>query len=190
MFFKYIVFYFINSPIIMKNKTRKTRKTQKVNIRYLPYRLTKKDREKQIGMLKKSQKMYKKHRYYTRQKLSSYQSKKSKHILKAEKMYGLETIQPNKELAEKTKCSVDALEKIVNKGAGAYFSSGSRPNQTGQSWGIARLASAVTGGKASLIDYAILKTGCRSNSKALRLANKNKRMWMKQMGRRMPKVRV
>jgi len=85
---------------------------------------------------------------------------------------------------------VDALEKIVNKGAGAYFSSGSRPNQTGQSWGIARLASAVTGGKASLIDYAILKTGCRSNSKALRLANKNKRMWMKQMGRRMPKVRV
>lgn len=59
MFFKYIVFYFINSPIIMKNKTRKTRKTQKVNIRYLPYRLTKKDREKQIGMLKKSQKMYK-----------------------------------------------------------------------------------------------------------------------------------
>lgn len=187
MFFKYIVFYFIDSPIIMKNKTRKT---QKVNIRYLPYRLTKKDREKQIGMLKKSQKMYKKHRYYTRQKLSSYQSKKSKHILNAEKIYGLETIQPNKELAEKTKCSVDALEKIVSKGEGAYFSSGSRPNQTGQSWGIARLASAVTGGKASLIDYSILKTGCRSNSKALRLANKNKRMWMKQMGRRMPKVRV
>lgn len=85
MFFKYIVFYFIDSPIIMKNKTRKSQTTKKVNIRYLPYRLTKKDREKQIGMLKKSQKMYKKHRYYTRQKLSSYQSKKSKHILNAEK---------------------------------------------------------------------------------------------------------
>lgn len=173
-----------------KNKTSKNRKTRKVNIRYLPYRLTKKDREKQIGMLKKSQKLYKKHEYYTRQKLSSYQSKKSKHILKAEKMYNLDTVKPNKELAEKTKCSVDALEKIVNKGAGAYFSSGSRPNQTGQSWGIARLASAITGGKASLIDYAILKTGCRSNSKALQLANKNKRKWMKQMGRRMPKVSI
>ena len=179
--------YFIDRHIIMKNKTQKIRK---VNIRYLPYRLTKKDREKQIGMLKKSQKMYKKHIYYTRQKLSSYKSKKSKHILKAEKMYQMESIQPNKELAEKTKCSVDALEKIVNKGAGAYFSSGSRPNQTGQSWGIARLASAITGGKASLIDYSILKTGCRTNSKALRLANKNKRMWMKQMGRRMPKVSI
>jgi len=171
----------------MKNKTRKT---QKVNIRYLPYRLTKKDREKQIGMLKKSQKMYKKSGYYTREKLSSYKSKKSKHILNAEKMYDMESIEPNKELSEKTKCSVDALEKIVNKGEGAYFSSGSRPNQTGQSWGKARLASAITGGKASLIDYSILKTGCRSNSKALRLANKNKRMWMKQMGRRMPKVSV
>jgi hypothetical protein len=175
-------------------KARKARKTQstrnKVNIRYLPYSLTKKDREKQIGMLKKSQKMYKKRGYYTRQKLSSYKSKKSKHILKAEKIYGLETIQPDKELAEKTKCSVDALEKIVSKGEGAYFSSGSRPNQTGQSWGIARLASAITGGKASLIDYSILKTGCRSNSKALRMANKNKRMWMKQMRRRMPKVSI
>jgi hypothetical protein len=141
-------------------------------------------------MLKKTQKMYKKHIYYTRQKLSSYKSKKSKHVLNAEKMYNVESIQPNKELAEKTKCSVDALEKIVNKGAGAYFSSGSRPNQTGQSWGIARLASAITGGKASLIDYSILNTGCRSTSKALKLANKNKRKWMKQMSRRMPKVRL
>ena len=173
-----------------KKHNNKTQKTRKVNIRYLPYRLTKKDREKQIGMLKKSQKMYKKHVYYTRQKLSSYKSKKSKHILKAEKMYDLDTVKPNKELAEKTKCSVYALEKIVNKGAGAYFSSGSRPNQTGQSWGVARLASAITGGKASLIDYSILKTGCRSNSKALQLANKNKRKWMKQMGRRMPKVSI
>jgi hypothetical protein len=171
-------------------KTRKVRKTQKVNIRYLPYSLTKKDREKQIGMLKKSQKMYKKRGYYTREKLSSYKSKKSKHILNAEKMYDLETIKPGKELAEKTKCSVDALEKIVSKGEGAYFSSGSRPNQTGQSWGIARLASAITGGKASLIDYSILESGCQSNSKALRMANKKKRMWMKQMGRRMPKVRL
>jgi len=171
-------------------KVRKTQKTRKVNIRYLPYSLTKKDREKQVGMLKKSQKMYKKKGYYTREKLSSYKSKKSKHILNAEKMYDLETIKPGKELAEKTKCSVDALEKIVSKGEGAYFSSGSRPNQTGQSWGIARLASAITGGKASLIDYSILESGCRSNSKALKVANKNKRMWIKQMGRKMPKVRL
>ena len=102
----------------MKNKNPKTRK---VNIRYLPYSLTKKDREKQAKMLKKSQKAYKNRQYYTRKKLSSYKSKKSKHILNAERIYGLETIKPDKELAEKTKCSVDALEKIVSKGEGAYF---------------------------------------------------------------------
>jgi len=162
-------------------------KSIKVNIRYLPYRLSKKDREKQIGMLNKSRKLYKKNIYFTRKKLSSYQSKKSKHIINAEKMYHVESIQPNKELSEKTGCSVDALEKIVSKGEGAYFSSGSRPNQNAQSWGIARLASAVTGGKASLIDYSILENGCNLNSKALKMANKNKIKWMKQMKRKMPK---
>jgi len=171
-----------------KNKTHKTHKTHKVNIRYLPHRLSKKDREKQIRMLKKSQKMYKKHVYYTRKQLPSYHSKKSKHILKAEKIYDMESIQPNKILAKKTKCSVDALEKIVSKGEGAYFSSGSRPNQTAQSWGIARLASAITGGKSSLIDYSILQTGCSLKGKALKMANKNKKKWMKTMKRRMPKV--
>ena len=165
----------------IKNKSRK------VNIRYLPYRLSKKDREKQIGMLNKSKKLYKQNIYFTRKHLSSYQSKKSKHIGRASKIYNIEKILPNKELSEKTGCSVDALEKIVNKGAGAYFSSGSRPNQNAQSWGIARLASAVTGGKASLIDFSILQNGCKTNSKALQFANKNKTKWMKQMKRKMPK---
>ena len=64
------------------------------------------------------------------------------------------------------------LEQIVNKGRGAYYSSGSRPNQTAESWGLARLASAVTGGNASIVDYHILKSGCKKTSKALKLANK------------------
>ena len=168
-------------------KTTNRNKTRKINVRYLPYRLTKKDREKQIGMLNKSRKLYRQNRYFTRNKLSSYQSKKSKHIVHASKIYDIEKILPNKELSKKTGCSVDALEKIVSKGEGAYFSSGSRPNQTAQSWGIARLASAVTGAKASLIDYSILETGCKTNSKALKMANKNKSKWMKQMKRKMPK---
>lgn len=167
-------------------KTTKN-KTKKVNIRYLPYRLSRKDREKQINMLNKSRKLYKKNIYFTRTKLPSYQSKKSKHIVRASKIYGIEKIVPNKELSEKTGCSVDALEKIVSKGEGAYFSSGSRPNQNAQSWGLARLASAITGSKASLIDYSILENGCKSNSKALKMANKNKSKWMKQMKRKMPK---
>ena len=67
-----------------------------------------------------------------------------------------------------------ALLKIVKKGQGAYYSSGSRPNQTAHSWGIARLASAITSGKAAAIDYKILEEGCNKNSKALKLAKKAK----------------
>jgi hypothetical protein len=60
----------------------------------------------------------------------------------------------------------------VKKGEGAYYSSGSRPNQTAQSWGYARLASAITGANASRVDYNILKEGCKSDSPALRIAQK------------------
>ena len=36
----------------------------------------------------------------------------------------------DKELSKKTGCSIKTLKKIVKKGMGAYYSSGSRPNQT------------------------------------------------------------
>ena len=58
---------------------------------------------------------------------------------------------------------------------GAYYSSGSRPNQTAESWGIARLASAITSGKSAVIDYHLLEEGCKKNSKALKLAKKAER---------------
>jgi hypothetical protein len=87
-------------------------------------------------------------------------------------MYSIKNFGPTRELARKTYCSVKSLKEIVKKGEGAYFSSGSRPNQTAQSWGLARLASAVTGGKAAGVDYHILEHGCERNSQALRLAKK------------------
>ena len=62
------------------------------------------------------------------------------------------------------------FEKILKKGQGAYYSSGSRPSQNSHSWGIARLASSITAGKAAAIDYNILEEGCKKNSKALKLA--------------------
>jgi hypothetical protein len=36
------------------------------------------------------------------------------------------------------------------------------------------LASAITSGKASSVDYSILESGCKPNSKALRMAQKVK----------------
>lgn len=140
--------------------------------RYIPKSLTKKDLKKQKKNILKSRKLYKKGVYYQRPKVKSFKSKKSKHLEHARELYDIEKIAPSKELAEKTHCSQDALEKIVNKGRGAYYSSGSRPNQTAESWGLARLASSITGGNSSIIDYHILKEGCKKTSKALKLANK------------------
>ena len=84
---------------------------------------------------------------------------------------------PNKELSLKSGCSIDALNQIIKKGEGAYYSSGSRPNQTAQSWGLARLASALTGGKSAAVDYSIIENGCKHNKKAFILANKSKRTY-------------
>lgn len=156
--------------------------------RYVPKSLSKKDKIRAKKELNLSRKMYKKGKYYTRKKVKSFKSKTSNHIINARQIYGLHNIVPSTELANKTGCSVAALEKIVNKGEGAYFSSGSRPNQTAQSWGYARLASAITGGKASAVDYSILENGCKRNSKALNLAKKSSHF--KHGTRRVPKVKL
>ena len=67
---------------------------------------------------------------------------------------------------------MDILEKTANNGHGAYYSSGSRPNQTAESWAISRLASAITEGNSNIIDYHLLKDGCKTNSKVLKMAKK------------------
>jgi len=131
--------------------------------------LSPKNTIKQISMIRKSRRMYKKGDYFTRKKLD-YPVKVSPHIVKAQKLYGTKII-PSKELASKTGCSVNALKQIVRKGEGAYYSSGSRPSQTAHSWAYARLASAISGGKASKVDFHILKT-CDKKKKAYRLAIK------------------
>jgi hypothetical protein len=154
----------------MKRKTIK-----KYPKKYVPKKLTSKDKKTQKKMIDKSRQMYKQGKYFTRKKVASYDNKTSPHILNARKIYGVEKIIPSEELAEKTGCSIEALDKIVKKGEGAYYSSGSRPNQTGHSWGYARMASAITSGKAAAVDYNILKEGCKPSSKALKLANKSRK---------------
>jgi hypothetical protein len=143
----------------------------RVPLRYVPRTLSRKDRSKQIAMLKRSRRLYKRGEYYGRTtKLKSYPHVASKHTDVARRMYRIDRIVPNAALASATKCSINSLNQIVKKGEGAFYSSGSRPNQTPQSWGYARLASAITGGKAAAVDYAILENGCNPRSKALRLA--------------------
>jgi hypothetical protein len=152
-------------------------KKKTINKRYIPKHLSKKDKKKQYQMLNKSKKLYTKGKYYNRRNISSFKSKKSNHIQNAKKMYNINSIEPSKELSLKTGCSLQSLKKIVSKGQGAYFSSGSRPNQTAQSWGIARLASAITGGKAGAVDYNILLSGCKPKSKGRKMAEKSKKIY-------------
>lgn len=181
-----------NNKIKQKNSPKKSKskkKTKKLNIpkKYVPDRLTSKDKKKQIKALRRSRQAYKKGKYISRPKVKSYTSKTSSHIINAKNIYKIEKVRPSKELSQKTGCSVKSLSKIVDKGKGAYFSGGSRPNQTASSWGYARLASAITGGKSAAVDFSILEDGCSKNSKALRLAKQSRKKHGKGT-RKVPKI--
>ena len=148
-----------------------------VPIRYLPPSLSTQDKQLQSKMLLKSRKMYKQKKYYTRKRVTSYKNKRSSHLKNAYRIYGVDNMRPNKELSRKTGCSLTALNQIVRKGEGAYYSSGSRPNQTARSWGLARLASSLTAGKAAAVDYDIIEKGCDHKQKAFILANRSRRKY-------------
>tara|TARA_Y100000768_G_scaffold387239_1_gene377891 strand:- start:10157 stop:10561 length:405 start_codon:yes stop_codon:yes gene_type:complete len=133
-----------------------------MNPKYIPKTLSKRGKEKQKRALNKSIKEYKKGKYYLRPKLKEFKSKPSGHVERAKKKFKISKIGVTKELAKKSGCPKKTLRKIIKKGEGAYYSSGSRPNQTPQSWGIARLASALTGGPASKVDHKELQA-CGKN---------------------------
>ena len=143
--------------------------------RYIPNRMTKKDRNIQRKNIVKSRKMYKKGIFKNRKTVKSFKTEPSIHIKNAMRIYNIKNVKPTKELVKKTGCSMKGLKEIVKKGMGAYYSSGSRPNQTPLSWGYARLGSSITGNKASIVDYHILEKECIDESVALKLAKKNKK---------------
>jgi len=145
---------------------------RKIPRRYIPSSLSKKDKKIQKNAINKTRKAYQKGIYINRPKLKSFKTKKSSHIYRATNIYGVDSMTPTPTLEKATGCKQWALKKIIQKGEGAYYSSGSRPNQTAQSWGYARLASALTGGPSSRIDYDILEKGCSKNSFALKNAKK------------------
>ena len=106
-----------------------------------------------------------------RPKFASAKTRKSKHIKRVAKLYGLDPMGLTlSKLAKASKCTRKALRRILSKGRGAFYSSGSRPNQTAESWAKARLYSALSGGPAAKVDRHIMEEGCKKNSKALELA--------------------
>ena len=114
-----------------------------------------KDKKKQIKSIKKSIESYPKGIYVDRPKLKTHKSKKSNYIVQFNEAYGI-SITDKKAVATKTGVSIKAQERIIKKGKGAYYSSGSRPGQSASSWAYARLASVIMGGKAKKYDQHIL----------------------------------
>ena len=128
------------------------KKTNKIPKKYTAS-LSRKDKNEQKKNLIKSRKMYKKGIYVDRPKLKSYPKKRSSHIVTFEKKYNHKIT--DKDFIHKNIISTKGQNQILKKGRGAYYSSGSRPNQSSSSWAYARLASVITGGKARKVDKKI-----------------------------------
>tara|TARA_R110002012_G_scaffold61820_2_gene162226 strand:- start:7938 stop:8339 length:402 start_codon:yes stop_codon:yes gene_type:complete len=122
----------------------KGKKKKNVPQRYVPKTLTKADRKKQEKSILEGT---------DRPKLASFKSKRSGWAKKFEDKYGYkitETDKINKEILKEK-----GQKEIIDKGMKAYYTSGSRPNQTPFSWGLGRLASVLMGGPARKIDIKI-----------------------------------
>tara|TARA_R110002020_G_scaffold468312_3_gene692485 strand:+ start:586 stop:981 length:396 start_codon:yes stop_codon:yes gene_type:complete len=84
---------------------------------------------------------------------TSVKSKRSGWVKKFEDKYGTKI--SDKKYIHQNILTYTGQKKVIDKGKGAYYSSGSRPNQTPTSWGLARLASVILGGPARKIDKKI-----------------------------------
>lgn len=132
---------FVKDGDSFKKAHEKAVKLDSLPKRYIPKGLTPSDRKKQVkSILEKKD----------RPQVKSFQSKKSSHIIKFEKKYGKKIT--DKKWINDNVYKKKGQEETLRKGRGAYYSAGSRPNQTAESWALARLASVITGGKARNVD--------------------------------------
>ena len=93
---------------------------------------------------------------------TKFKSKPSSWTEKFNKKYGKEIDKmkggrSKRNIAKITGIPFKAIDEVFKKGEGAYYSAGSRPNQTPQSWAYARVYSYILGGNARKIDAAITK---------------------------------
>ena len=116
--------------------------TRDIPKRYLPDSLSKADRQKQIKSI-----FEKKDRPKVKTK-----ERKSSYTIKFNKKYGKEIDamkggRNKKNVAKVSGLPYKALDEVYKKGEGAFYSSGSRPNQTKDSWGRGRMYAYIMGGK-------------------------------------------
>jgi hypothetical protein len=121
-----------------------TKKERKVPKTYVPKSLSKEDKKKQEKSILEKKK---------RPKLKSFESKPSSFTERFKKKYGVNL--NNKKFIHENIITYTGQKKIIEKGMAAYYSAGSRPNQSAQSWSLARLASVIMFGNAYKVDKDI-----------------------------------
>jgi hypothetical protein len=127
---------------------------RKIPRRYLPKSLTEGDRRKQIKSILGQT---------DRPILKSFKSRSSPWTLYAKSYFGEDKTSKedmSKKLSKgnkkKEKELMKGFDEIFDKGIKAYYTSGSRPNQTPYSWAYGRLFSVLFGGKSRDIDKKIV----------------------------------
>jgi|694.fasta_scaffold47513_3 hypothetical protein len=125
---------------------------------YVPNYLSEKDKIKARKNIMESRENYKKGIFTPRIKLKSAITKKSNWTTKFKSKYGdLNKDEIIKLLEDKGALNAaEAIDQILKKGKGAYYSGGSRPIQTPFSWALARLYSVLLGGKSREVDINIV----------------------------------
>jgi len=119
-------------------------RNRRISLKYVPQSLTESDKKLQIQSIKRQER---------RPKVDSFQSKRSPLVKSFEDKYGYKINQLDK--IDKQIIKRAGIDKILAKGKGAYYSSGSRPNQTAESWALARLAGVIMGSPARKVDQKI-----------------------------------
>ena len=120
--------------------------TRRVRRKYVPSYLTKKDAALQEASIRKCR---------DRPKLKSAKSRRSSWAAKFERTYGRKIT--DLEFIRSEILRKPGIDGVLAKGRAAYYTSGSRPNQTQHSWAYARLASVIMGGPARKVDKALWK---------------------------------
>ena len=129
-----------------KHHKVKISKKRIVPRKYVPKFLSLSDTKKQIkSLLNKND----------RPKIKTFKSKRSGWVKKFENKYKHKIT--DKKWINNNLLKLEGQKAILKKGMGAYYSSGSRPNQTAESWARARMYSYIMGGPTRKYDKEITK---------------------------------
>ena len=125
---------------------KSTRMTRRVRRKYVPSYLTKNDAVLQEASI---------HNSKNRPKLKSAKSRRSSWAANFERKYGRKITDIG--FIRSKILRKPGIDGVLSKGRAAYYTSGSRPNQTQHSWAYARLASVIMGGPARKVDMKLWK---------------------------------